>query len=409
MLDKVLGMFHYGGETLRIRAVKEADEKFQEERSEEIREAEKKVREFYSRIEQVLEELDELLEGLEGYGDPKDRAVVEDVVENVVENRRKLIDGFTPEEDIEELESQLEGFFEEYRDISRKEGAVLEEANLDQKLGNSLKELQELHEELQDFLENDYKTVERYREVENSLEELESLEQGLSRIEEEKEELDSEAVQRVEEKEEELEELENSELEEEYRSLEEQIDDRRADIEELEKGIGKAMGKMERGLKKLIYEGEIGKTSREGSEILREIRDGEKDKIMDRDPGQVEDAVKAVEDSLEDQLDDKTEEKLRAGIETFKDFSDTIRKIESKRNELEELEEEAANHEFADRKEELEEEIRELEEEREEVQNRKEDINSELEGKRSEIQSKKNRIKEILREEFERVEIGEED
>lgn len=409
MLEGILEKLKGGEETLKFETLDQADKEFEEKRKEKLEEINKKDQEFLSQTKKVLEELDSLLEDIEGFNDPKDRAVVEDVVDNVVEKRRKLINSFKPKKDIKKLENQLEKFFDEYQEISQKEGAVLEEANLEQKLGNSLKELQELHKEIQNYLEKDYRTFERCEELKDNLEDLEGLEKDLSDLQKEKEELNTDLTNQIEDNKEKLEILENSDSQQDYQDLDEEIDEFKSELGRLEKDIGKNIGKMERGLKKLIHDKEISKTSREGSKILREIRDGEKDKILNRDAKKVEKAVEAVENSLANQLDNKTEEKLLEGIATFENFSETREKMKGKTDRLEELEEKAANHEFIERKKELKTKIGELKEEKEDIQTRKSDLKSELDNKKHEIESKKNQVKEILREEFGAVEIENED
>jgi chromosome segregation ATPase len=407
MLGKILGKFGES-ESVELESVDEADDVFSEKRGDRLNEINEKCEEFRDRAESVMNKLEDVLDELEGFEDVKSRAVIEDVVSNVVEERKKIVDSFEPPEDVEDLRDDLEEFLADYQEISRKEGAVIEEAGIGARFGDSLKKVKQLQEELEGFVEEKYSTKKRLEQIKRKVDELSELDQEIDSIQDRLDELDvKELEQSLEEKRKELEEFEDSDSMEELKDLKSRLEDKKAERNQDRRDVGSALSNMQRGLKKLLYEGEIGKVSKTGSDILREIRDKEKDKILDREPEKVEEAVSAVEDSLDDSLEGKTQEKLLKGVKELKDFSSTREKLEEIGVDIEELEEDIESHQAQERREEIQKQVDNLEEELEQEREGKKDLKQKLEKKRDERDSVRQNILSVIEKEFEGgVELG---
>jgi chromosome segregation ATPase len=399
-----------GKEEVELKSIEDAEKVFKQERGREIENIRDRIDEFQDKTDKVLDSLDDALESVEGFEDEKDRAVIEDVVSNVVEDRRNLISRFETSEDIERLRENLESFLAEYQGISRKEGAVIEEAGLEQRFGETLKQVKTLHQEVEDFIENDYKTLKNFKQLKKHLNQLQDFKEEIKQKKKDIEEIElGETKQELESKEEELEEyLEGSEMSD-YRGLEQRLEEAEEERDRIEGRVVKAMSSMERGLKKLLYEGEIGKVSKQGSDILREIRDQEKEKIMHSDPEQVEDAVESVKKSLGDKLEDKTRKKLLQGLETFQEFQEVQKKLNDLNDEISELEENISEHSALEKKQRLENEKENLENKIGEKEDKLEELKQELD----EVEGRKDRIEKqvltVLEDEFDKIELLEEE
>ena len=161
------------------------------------------------------------------------------------------------------------------------------------------------------------------------------------------------------------------------------------------------MGKMERGLKKLLHEGKISKISSEESEILRDIRDGEKSKLLQKEPGKVEKAAKAVEESTgKNFLQQSTQKKLLDGTKFFLNFSDKKEKLENLQEKTNNLEADIQNHKYLEKKESIQKEVKNLREEQEKILDEKKEIKGKIENAEYSIEQLKSEILELFDQEF---------
>lgn len=359
-------------------------DEFSDRRGSKLKEMDKKSSEYRERCLELLEELEEDLNQLEDFEDRKGRAVIEDNIANFISTRKNLIDNFSAPDNIEELHGEFEQFLMEFNEMSQKDGAVLEEAGIEDSFSDSLKELTELEEEIRNFLKTEYKTKERFEEMKGKTQDLKEVHNNLNSLKEDIEELEISKVEsNLEDKKEELENLKKGEIKEDYDRIQRKIEDKGDRIDEIYGKFSRAIGRTERGLKKLLYEGEVGKVSEQGSDILRDIRDGEKKEVINKDSEEVEDAVEAAEKAAREsnELNDKTQEKLLKGLGTLKNFSELKENLQSAKQEKSELEDKLNNHEFTERKDKLGKEKRELERKL-----------SELEEKKDELLEEKNRL-----------------
>lgn len=385
--------------------IEEASDFFREEMQTEIKRAQNKFEEIQSEAQNSLEELDGVLEEMEDHSDYNDRKVVEDVMSNLAFRRRKMIERLELADEPRELQEQLEDFVDDFQDMSQKQDVVIEEAVLPDSFQSSLKSLENCRSRLENFLENDYKAVESQERLENLVSDYERATEEIDNLEEKKENFEiGNIAEQIEEAESELEELKNSKSWNEYQELIQEIEELKSNKQELDQELGKAVQKMERGLKKLVYEIKNGDVNLEtGLEILEDIRDGKKDAIMKRESERVEYAVKeAVETMPEDLLSDTQQNKFEKAASTLENISEYKEDIESIEKEIEELRQEKQNHEALEQEKELEKRIDGLERKKDRQESEKEDTEDQIDRKHSNIQEIEKEIQEILESSFNR-------
>lgn len=401
MIGEILERFRTR-EKVEVESYESSAEVFRQNREEKLKELEQKTEKFQKKSKKVIKELENNLEELEGFEDSKKRDVIDDVVSNIVEDRKKLVKDFSPKEEPEKLRSELEKFLEDFRSMSRKEAAVMEEAYLQERFSEQLGKIESLVDELENFLNSEYTTWERLETLEEDVEKIGELEEELENLEKELENINTgELKEKLDEKEQELQELKQSDLYTEYRKIRDEIEEKRSQNQESEEEIGKAMRKMERGLKKLLYEGEVGKISREGSEILREIRDHEKEELLERDPEKVAEAAEATASSTDkDFLKESTREKLLEGARKLEKLPEILEEIQRRENRIEELEKEAETHKAIEKKERIEEERKEARQKLSETGKREEKVREQKREKESQLENLKQEVLEIMESEF---------
>lgn len=372
--------------TVKIDKVHDLEEEFFSRREGKLEKIHDRSSEYRERCLELLKKLETDLTELEGFEDKKGRAVIEDNIENFVENRKRLIDNFSTPDNIEELHEELEKFLVEFNEVSQKDGAVLEEAGIEGSFSDSLRELTELEEEIRSFLDTEYRTKERYEDIKQKIQDIREISENLNSVKEDIEKMEISKVEsNLEDKNEELEDLEDGEIKQEYGNIQSRIEDKDEQVDEVYGKFSRAISRTERGLKKLLYEGEIRKVSEKGSDILRDIRDGGKKNVMNRDSEQVEDAIEAAEKAAREnnELNDKTKKKLLKGLDILENFSELKEDLQSAKQEKSELEDKLDNHEFKEERKKLEKEKKELERKL-----------SELEEKRDELLDEKNKLEE---------------
>ncbi|MFB6076709.1 MAG: hypothetical protein ABEK12_01095, partial [Candidatus Nanohaloarchaea archaeon] len=167
----------------------------------------------------------------------------------------------------------------------------------------------------------------------------------------------------LEEAEADLEGLRESDTWAEYQDLQAEKEQAEAERREARRAITAAAGKMERGLKKLICAVEHGDRETDADlTILRDIRDGDIDSLLDRDADAVAAAARAARDALPpEMLGDRQQEKFDQGVERLADIGDLAQRIDRLDDRTAELEEDLSGHEAVAREAELEERIDELE------------------------------------------------
>ncbi len=400
MIDKLLSRFREPLET----SLEDAEDFFREQRQEELREAEKRFKELEHRLEEDLEELKADLEELEGYDDYKDRTVIEDVVDNISRDRQKLLEELELPGHPEELLDALEELLEDFNDLSRKEAAVIKEANLMNEIQEPMTDIQEVRKELEDFLEDEYKVRKTLEQLEELSGQREQLQLEIEERELELEDIDRESVdQAIESNEREVENLLDSGEWQDYQGLQEQLEEARRRKKEQEQELGKAVNRMERGMKKLVYQIKNGDIEFEGDvSVLEDIRDGNTGELVEK-PGEV---VKAAEDATGvlpmDLLDDASHRKFMDGAEFLMGLPSHHQELMEINDRIEELEEKVDNHSAREKKKELEEEREELEQEIAELEKKRNRLEKEIEEKEKKLSDTEQQIKETLTSSFRR-------
>ena len=397
-LRETIGM----GEPVVIDDFESADNFFLDLNKEKIEKLEERSKSLCGDVEEGVEDLRNDLRDLKDFSDEEDRAVIEDNVENFVDNKLSLLKGLDNFDDVEVMYSSFSDVMEELNSIDDKTEAVLDEANVGSEFSKSLKNLTKLLERTDNFIKSDYQTVKRKKKLEEKVQELKDYSEEKQVLEEELAELEQNNLkQRITEKKKSLQELEESSVKDEFNSLKDDLQDREVERSQLLNKIGSSMGKMERGLKKLLHEGKISKISSEESEILRDIRDGEKSKLLQKEPGKVEKAAKAVEESTgKNFLQQSTQKKLLDGTKFFLNFSDKKEKLENLQEKTNNLEADIQNHKYLEKKESIQKEVKNLREEQEKILDEKKEIKGKIENAEYSIEQLKSEILELFDQEF---------
>ncbi|MFB6192899.1 MAG: hypothetical protein ABEK00_01480 [Candidatus Nanohaloarchaea archaeon] len=385
-----------GEQEVELEDVENADQVFRENHGRELEKVEKRSERFREDVKSAVENLRSDLEEVRDFDDFKDRAIVEDNIENFADRRVRLLEGLQVSEDVEKLHSDLDEMLEEFNSMSQKQRAVLDETGVADEFSSSLKELNGIRDSIEEFLQRDYSVKKDLEKIEDRLQEYEGLKEDIQSLKEEESSVE-ELEERLEEKRSEVDNLEDSDVYSDYMQKKEELEKAREERNEILNEIGRSMGRMERGLKKMLHEGKVSKVSSKGSEALRKIRDGEKQEILDYSSEVVEEAAEAVEKSVEgDFLGSTTRQQLLQGVSYFKKFSKKKDKLEDLQERIGLLEDRINDHDYKDRKKELEREEeeleRKLEEAREELEDREQRI-KELENRRKELE---NEIEELV-------------
>ena len=92
----------------------ESVDKFREEKGPDIESDRKRADKRRDKIQKEFDNLEKDLKDLSEFEDEKDRQVINDVVDNVIEDRLEKVEDFEFSEDPEKLYSELDDFIEEF-------------------------------------------------------------------------------------------------------------------------------------------------------------------------------------------------------------------------------------------------------------------------------------------------------
>ncbi|MFB6207847.1 MAG: hypothetical protein ABEJ69_00705 [Candidatus Nanohaloarchaea archaeon] len=405
VLEKILSIFR--PEPIEIEDLDNAPGIYRELEQEAIEDARARAEEYHDPAEEALDELETFLDDLEGYEDAKDRTIVEDVVDNVAGDRLDMIHDHELPESPRELEKSLDDFIEEFNDVKEKEAAVLDEANLGKELTRAVNDLESVRDDLSGFLENKYRKVETAEELEGLVDEKQEQELEAEDLKMEIEGLEND----IEEKENELKEarqdiskLTSSPEWEEYRDMEDKLEWLKQQRKEKELEVGKAASKMERGMKKLVYQIENRDLEFPGDlSILKLIRDGKTDELLSRNTDDINDSVEAATGSLPmDLLDDSVHQRFMDGAQYLMELEGHHSELSQLRNQIENKREELDDHPVREQKKRLEQQKRDLKSELDHLQEDLDDKQDELEDKREELERVEEAIMELLEEGLDR-------
>lgn len=379
-----------------------AEQVFKQEKEVEIQEARERAEKFREEIEEELEGLKAAVEEMEGFEDEKGRKAVDDISENLVEDRKELIDEINLAEDPEHNLEQLKQFLREFQSMKKKEAAVLEITSAHKDIAGKLKELEEDADKIQEFIEEKYQVVNSFNQVKNKLQAKREQEMEIKGL---RKEIDSKNTGRIEgkiaEKKEEIKEYRDGEKMSEYRDLEDKIDEKKSDRDSEFEKIENACRKMYRGLKKLIYSAEKEDLNLEKVEVLRDMRDQEVEALRNNDSDKIREAVKQLE-SLDDEISDTQMEKLLDGAEVIKQLDEINSEIMSLEEEIKGLESELKDYEAPSILEEKEDELKALEEKLDERRKKLNLLEEELENQKASRDEIISEIKQAFQSSFDR-------
>lgn len=383
--------------------ISEAAERFKKEKEDEIDSTQKKANAIRSDVIEELDSLEESLNELKDFEDEKDRQVINDVVDNIITDRIEMIDEFTSSEDPEELYSEIDEFINDFQSLTQKEAAVLEEAYLQKKISRTIGGLENQREQLSEFIETEYKTVTNYEELKQLLNRRESLRNEIESLEEEIEKLEVEHLTaEVEDIEQKLSDLKNSSKWSDYEYIKSEVDQKTSERKNLISDIKTSLNKMERGLKKLIYQSKNGDASVEEVSVLEKLRDKKIDNIL-ANPEKTVEALEEAKKSLpEDLLNDKQEKKFLESISEVEDLPQKSERIDSLESEAEELEQQIEDHSVIQERDKLESKRRTRQKQLSQERDDRDSLEKKVQDTRSEVEEIENRIRKIMKESFNR-------
>lgn len=399
MLRDLLGLSKEPLET----EISKAAEKFKQKKETEMDAAEQKAEAIRSDVIQEFEDLEESLKELKEFEDEKDRQVINDVVDNIITDRIEMIEEFSFPDDPEGLYSELNDFITDFQSLTQKEAAVLEEAYLQKKVSRTIGGLEDQRERLSGFLESEYNSVTNYEELTELLNKRDSLLDEIKELEEEIEQLEvEELTAEVDDIEQKLSDLENSSKWNDYEYLQGEVKQKKSERKQLISDIKTSLSKMERGLKKLIYQSKNGDASVGKVNVLEKLRDKDTDYLLE-DPEKTVEALEEARESLpDDLLNDKQKKKFLKSIEEVEDLPQKSKRIESLESEAEELEQQIEGHSVIEEKDELESERRSTQKKLREERDQRDALEKKTEETKSEVEETEDRIREVMEDSFDR-------
>jgi chromosome segregation ATPase len=366
-------------------------EEIKERRAEKLDELEDKSDNFRKRISDSVGGLDEALDEIEDFRDEKGRKAVNDISENIVDDRREIIENFSLTDDPEENLEALESFLSNFQSLKRKEAAVLEITSLQDKLAKQLTELEDTRKEMNEFLEQEYSLKKKQQQIENKMEKIEQIESDTEELKQEKASIDIDEIkEEIEEKENKLEDFRESEQMQEYQELQKKLEEKQEEIEDINGNIRSDLSVIQRGLKKLVYSAENEDIKVGDIEVLKALRDQNSERALE-EPERVEEAISEVSDfrnDFEALQKDKVEESLDS-LQRISEKADRIRNLEEDISDLREtLDESDADTKLESYREEVERKEQKLKEKKSRI----EDISSEMADKEQELSELKEEV-----------------
>lgn len=367
--------------------VEQALEFYSEQKKSEIQSAREKADRLVEKTGEITSRLDANLKELEDFEDQQGLDVVEDVAENFYRSRKRLVEKFSPSPQVENHRDDLEGFLEEFNDVSRKEAEVMKYVR--KRSAGLLEPLESLGSHLEaidEFLEQNYAVVRRKERLEQLLERRRDNLEEIRNMQDRRENIDI-PREKLRDVEDEIDELTSSQEWSEKENLENRIRDLRKQGENTVKTLSTEVSKLERGLKKLVYAVENGELGfKEDLGKLQALIDGQK---PENPVPALQEARKVLE--REELLGGRQMKKFGATVENLTDYRQRMDRLEQTRNEISDLENELDEMDVETRK-------NRLEKQRQSVKQEIDEKESELEDLKSEIQRTKRQNQEILQE-----------
>lgn len=379
----------------------DAPNAFEEYHAEALSDARDEAESIQTEIATAVVELESGLSALESFEHDLDR--VEDVVSNVARKRRALLENLSLKDDPAELRDSLATFLEDRSDLSQKEAAILKQIELPSEYREAVDDFKTSIERLDRYLSNEYELVESQKRLQELVADRREQLDRIAQIEEKIAELDPESVEaELEAEQEELNELLESDLRNDYEELEQQLEAIETERDEIVSEISSAAAESQRGLRKLIYaiENEGAKINTD-LEVLKELRDGKIDAILNRDPNHVECVIGTVaNETFDDHLDESEQSRLFGGLERLENLSDRAERIKTLDSEQARLEERIQSHEFQQRKRQLKQMIESLEQKLDEIRAERQRLEERLNDATETKKQIETKIKEVLEEQI---------
>lgn len=356
----------------------ETPELLRDLKTEEIERAEEQSERLMSKSSEILDELENSLEEVKDYEDRQGIEAVEDVADNFYNSRKKLIKDVELSDKTVQHKRNLKEFIEEFENVSRKEEAVMKRVkNEANSLFRAIKDTHEHLEEFNEFLEEDYSSVTSIEDLENKVEEIEQVLDRKKELVEEKNEVDIERIKdEVSGLESQIQQLKKSEEWRKKEKVENQLESLRDEKNGIESELDRQLSRIERPLKKLVYNIESGDIEFEGSvEQLRRMRDQDFEKLDSINLSEASEIAKK-----KDFIDSNQAEKLEEVSDALGNFADRKDQISELEEKIEEKEAELNNLEVDDERRTL---VNKLSSKEEEFREKKIDIENlqeEIEG-----------------------------
>lgn len=344
---------------------------FKDEKETEIKDARQRTQKMTEETRNIIEKVEQGMEAFDNYDDSEDIQLVEDVAQNFYRSRKRMIENFNPSEDIEEHLEDLEDFIEEFNDVSRKEGEVMKHVRKDApQLSDSLDELLDHKENLQNFIDTDYQILVQLEMIKDYKEEIEEIRKELEKAEENLKDKDTRSIKEdIKEMEGKIDEMEESSRWKELKTLEREEEELIEQKERKHKKLKSSISEMDRGLKKLIYNIENEGLEFEGNkERLKKLKDKEIEKITDPQQ-EVQEALEKIKKKK--LVNDRQLEKFKSGTRELENFSDYREEIKELEKELEDIRTEIDSMD--------------IEDEREKIRDKKEQLEKDLKEKKDEV------------------------
>lgn len=377
--------------------VDDAAELFEKQREKEIKKARERQEDLREITETILADLKDSLKLVKSFEDNEDLNIVEDVAESFYIKRKNQMEDLELSEDFKPHIEEFSDFVDDFNDVSRKEGAVL---NRIEKQGGSLQSsiesMIEHKEKLQEFQQEETKVLERLEEVEKDLEDIENYRKSLEETENKIDNLEEQKKKKKEdlkENEEELNRIKDSDEMDELEELEEEIENVEEERDSLESSINQDLCLIERGLKKALYEIENNNADFSGNtEDLRKLLDKKTDSF------DAVDSLREVKELIQSKslLEDRQLEKFDEGVENLSELSERKSQIEELNNNIEDLKSQKREFNVKNKKEELENDIKELEDEIEDLSSQVSDLRSKRDSVRDSFVEKVSSIEKGL-------------
>lgn len=367
-----------------------AVDRFHEEHEETMDAAREQAEQHRERVLEKVGDVRSALRDLEQY--ESDRTRVEDVTRNVARDRLKRIDQFDAPADVDEFHDAVDDLIQDIRAVTQKEDAVLNY------VGDTVKTvfqrvdaLEEEKTALEQFLEDQHTVIQAHSELEQLVTRLQQQRQDRNNLQEALADIDTaEYRKQLDAVEEDRNALDDDPEQEKKEQLESEIGRLEADRNMKQRNVKEAASKMERGLKKVLYQARNGDVdlSREHVQVLEDIKSGKVAQEFTTPAADISAVLDTAVDAVEQvDLGDRNRNKFQNGAETLKDLEDIWQEIERINEDIAEKQEELESLGIDERR-------AELERKRDRIQGKIQDRVKEKEQLRTRIKEKEQELRE---------------